>query len=199
MSVEPWARSDASMRSAKEASATPMIWRRTRPGLAIGPSRLNTSGIPTSRRAGAAKRNAGWNRGAKQNPRPTSFTQRATPSGDSSMATPRASRTSAVPHFDEAARAPCLQTGTPAPAVTMAAMVDTLIECDRSPPVPTMSTADARSSSSSGTSSPAASTASSRPDSSSAVSPLMRSATVRAISCAGVAPPDRIVAIAAAA
>ena len=62
-SVEPWARSDASIRSAKRASATPISWRRTRPGLAIGPSRLNTVGMPISRRAGAAKRNAGWKRG----------------------------------------------------------------------------------------------------------------------------------------
>ena len=43
-----------------------------------------------------------------------------------------------------------------------------------------------------------ASTASSNPDSSSAVSPLIRSATTKAISWAGVAPPDRIVAIAVA-
>ena len=71
-SVEPCARSDASMRSAKRALATPISWRRTRPGLAIGPSRLKTVGIPISRRAGAAKRNAGWNRGAKQNPMPAS-------------------------------------------------------------------------------------------------------------------------------
>ena len=79
VSVEPWARSDASMRSAKRASATPITWRRTRPGLAIGPSRLNTVGMPISRRDGAAKRKAGWNRGAKQNPMPASSTQRRTP------------------------------------------------------------------------------------------------------------------------
>ena len=129
------------MRSAKRASATPMTWRRTRPGLAIGPSRLNTVGIPISRRDGAAKRNAGWNRGAKQKPMPASSTQRRTPSGVSSSTTPSASKTSAVPHSDDAPRAPCLHTGTPAPATTMAAIVDTLIECERSPPVPTMSTA----------------------------------------------------------
>ena len=195
-SVEPWARSDASIRSANAGSATPITWRRTRPGLAIGPSRLNTSGTPTSRRAGAANRNAGWNLGAKQNPMPISSIQRRTPSGDSSIATPSASSTSAVPHCDDAARAPCLHTGTPAAAVTIAAIVETLIECERSPPVPTMSTARARTPSSSGTSEAAARTASSRPDSSSAVSPLMRSATEKAINCAGVAPPDRIAPIA---
>ena len=196
-SVDPWARSDASMRSAKRASATPMIWRRTRPGLAIGPSRLNTVGIPISRRDGAAKRNAGWNRGAKQKPIPASSTQRCTPSGVSSSTTPSASSTSAVPHSDDAPRAPCLHTGTPAPATTIAAIVETLIECERSPPVPTTSTARARRSSPSGTSSAAASTASSSPDSSSAVSPLARRATTKPISWAGVALPPRIVAIAA--
>ena len=118
-SVEPWARSDASIRSAKRASATPISWRRTRPGLAIGPSRLNTVGMPISRRDGAAKRNAGWKRGAKQKPMPASSTQRRTPSGDSSRTTPSASSTSAVPHSDDAPRAPCLHTGTPAPATTM--------------------------------------------------------------------------------
>ncbi len=104
-----------------------------------------------------------------------------------------------MPHCDDAPLAPCLHTGTPAAAVTMAAIVDTLIECERSPPVPTMSTARDRSSSPSGTSVAAASTASSSPDSSSAVSPLIRSATEKAISCAGVAPPDRIAPIAVAA
>ena len=152
--------------------------------------------MPISRRAGAAKRNAGWNRGAKQKPMPASSTQRSTPSGDSSMTTPSSSNTSAVPHSDDAPRAPCLHTGTPAPATTMAAIVDTLIECERSPPVPTMSTARPRRSSSSGTSSAAASTASSSPDSSSAVSPLARRATTKPISWAAVARPPRIVAIA---
>ena len=58
-----------------------------------------------------------------------------------------------MPHFDDADRAPCLHTGTPAPATTSAAIVDTLIEWAPSPPVPTMSIACARSSSVSGTSS----------------------------------------------
>ena len=110
---------------------------------------------------GAANRNAGWNFGARQKPMPARSMQRSTPSGDSSMATPSSSSTSAAPHCDEAARAPCLQTGTPAPATTMAAIVLTLIEWLRSPPVPTMSTALDRRSSSSGTSVAASSTASS--------------------------------------
>ena len=120
-----------------------------------------------------------------------------TPSGDSEIATPSSSRTSAVPHFDDAARAPCLHTGTPAAAVTMAAIVDTLIENEWSPPVPTMSTMASRWFSLSGTISAAASTASSSPESSSALSPLARSATTNPISCAGVASPVRIVVMAA--
>ena len=46
-----------------------------------------------------------------------------------------------MPHCDDAPRLPCLQTGTPAPATTSAAIVETLIECERSPPVPTTSIA----------------------------------------------------------
>jgi len=157
---------------------------------------LNTVGTPISRRDGAANRNAGWKRGAKQNPMPASRTHRATSAGASSIATPSASSTSAVPHLDDAARAPCLHTGTPTAAVIRAAMVETLIECDRSPPVPTMSTAPARSDSSSGTRSANASTASSSPEISSAVSPLARRATTKPMSCAGVASPRRIVRIA---
>ena len=48
-------------------------------------------GMPISRRLGAAKRNAGWNLGAKQKPMPACSTQRNTPCGDNSIATPKAS------------------------------------------------------------------------------------------------------------
>ena len=174
-----------------------MTCRRTRPGLAIGPSRLNTVGMPISRRDGPANRNAGWNAGAKQNPMPASAMQCATPSGLNSIATPSASRTSAAPHFDDALRAPCLQTGTPPDATTIADIVETLIECEWSPPVPTMSTAAARTSSSSGTIDACSSTASSSPDISAALSPFARRATTNPINCAGVASPARIVFIAA--
>ena len=51
-----------------------------------------------------AWRIAGWKRGAKQNPIPTSATQRATPAGPRSMVTPSASRTSADPQTDDDAR-----------------------------------------------------------------------------------------------
>ena len=66
--------------------------------------------------------------------------QRATPAGPRSITTPSASRTSAEPAADDAARPPCLHTLAPAPATTSAAMVDTLIDRLRSPPVPQVST-----------------------------------------------------------
>ena len=53
--------------------------------------------------------------------------QRATELGGRAIATPRASSTSAEPVLEEAARPPCLQTGTPAPATTSAAIVETFI------------------------------------------------------------------------
>ncbi len=42
------------------------------------------------------------------------------------MLTPNASSTSALPQNDVAAREPCFATGTPAPAMTKAAAVETL-------------------------------------------------------------------------
>ena len=56
------------------------------------------------------------------------------------MATPKSfKQVGRPPAFDDDARPPCLQTGTPAPATTMAAMVDTLMVPLRSPPVPHVS------------------------------------------------------------
>ena len=57
--VAPCKRKDANIFSATKGFATPMSWRLTRPGLAIGPNKLKTVGTPISRRAGAAKRKAG--------------------------------------------------------------------------------------------------------------------------------------------
>jgi hypothetical protein len=75
-------------------------------------------------------------------------------------------------------------------------MVEMLTVCARSPPVPTTSTAAARTSSVSGTSVALASIVLTRPASSPAVSPLARSAMANAATCAGVADPDMISAIA---
>ncbi len=52
---------------------------------------------------------------------------------------PSDSRTSADPALDDAERLPCLTTGAPAPAATIAAIVEMLTDIDRSPPVPTTS------------------------------------------------------------
>ena len=52
---------------------------------------------------------------------------------------PSASSTSAEPAWDEAERLPCLTTGTPAPAATIAAIVEMFTDIERSPPVPTTS------------------------------------------------------------
>ena len=138
---EPWRRSEASIRSATAGLATPISWRRTRPGLAIGPSRLNTVGMPISRaaRRGEAERRVVARREAEADPGLVD----APPDPDRVELDGDAER---LEHVGRAAlrrraRAPCLHTGTPAPATTMAAMVDTLIEWLRSPPVPTMSMA----------------------------------------------------------
>ncbi len=86
-------------------------------------------------------RNAGWNTGAKQNPIPSSSTHRATAAASREMFTPSASSTSAPPLFDDAARLPCLTTATPEAAMTIDVIVEMFTVCDRSPPVPTTSTA----------------------------------------------------------
>ena len=96
--------------------------------------------MPNSLRTGPANRMAGWKRGAKQKPMPTSSMHRATPFGPRSTTTPRASSTSAAPTADEEARPPCLHTLAPVAATTRAAMVDTLMLRSRSPPVPQVST-----------------------------------------------------------
>ena len=56
------------------------------------------------------------------------------------MFTPRASSKSAAPDLEDDARFPCLTTRAPAAAAMMAAVVEILIVCAPSPPVPTVST-----------------------------------------------------------
>ena len=75
-----------------------------------------------------ACRIAGWKPGAKQKPIPASSTHRATVTGSRSMTTPSASRDRHSRTRTTPARLPCLHTFTPAPATTIAAIVDTLIE-----------------------------------------------------------------------
>ena len=88
-------------------------------------------GTPSSRRR-RRRPERGWKRGAKQNPMPAC---RRIPHtlGVSSIATPSVLQHIGRAALDDAARAPCLHTGAPAPATTMAAIVDTLIECDVAP------------------------------------------------------------------
>src|SRR5699024_9407228 len=89
-------------------------------------------------------------------------------------------------------RLPCLTTGSPAPAITMADIVEIFTVCARSPPVPTMSTM--RPDTDNG--SARAYIASTRPTTSVIVSPLARSATANPAIWAAVALPDRISRIA---
>src|SRR3954454_15234787 len=107
---------------------------------------------------------------------------------------PRRSSTSALPALLDADRLPCLTTVTPAPAATIAAIVEMLTEKDRSPPVPTTSSVRP------GTDNGAACSyiASTRPCISSTVSPLARNATANPAICTGVAAPARISPIAQA-
>ena len=102
---------------------------------------LNIVGTPSSLRAGAAKRIDGWKIGAKQKPMPISSTHLATPTPSKVIAIPKASNRSAEPDLDEAALLPCFTTRAPAAAVIIAAVVEMLIVCAPSPPVPTVSTA----------------------------------------------------------
>ena len=63
----------------------------------------------------------------------------AFPAESVEMFTPSASRQSAVPHLLEAARLPCFATFSPAAAHTIAEIVETFMEFEPSPPVPTIS------------------------------------------------------------
>ena len=59
-------------------------------------------------------------------PMPALSMQRVIASGPRSIRTPSADNTSAAPERDDSARFPCLATGTPQPATTNAAQVETL-------------------------------------------------------------------------
>ena len=185
----PLAASTPSILSAMEASLTPTTWNLARAGLASGPRKLNTVGMPSSRRTGPAKRMAGWNLGAKQNPSPTSSMDRATPAGPRSATAPSASSTSAAPTAEDEARPPCLHTLAPVAATTNEAMVDTLIDCSRSPPVPQVSTRSIPAGSGNGTA--WATMARTNPVISATDSPFDRNATANPAIWAGVASPDR--------
>src|SRR5690348_3629995 len=149
---------------------------------------LNTLRIASSLRGTPAKRNEGWKTGAKRNPMPAPSMQRATPSGCRSIFTPSFSSTSADPHSDDAALLPCLATRTPHAAATMAASVEMLKVASPSPPVPHVS----RSAPSTSIGVATARAVRAKPVSSSAVSPFIRSATMKPAICDGVASPRMI-------
>ncbi len=105
---------------------------------------------------------------------------------------PSSSSTSAVPVFEEAARLPCLTTSAPAPAATIADIVEMLTVIARSAPVPT--TSSTRPGTEMGVA--CSSMPSESPTSSSMVSPLVRSAIANPAICTGVASPESTSSIA---
>ena len=129
------------------------------------------------------------------NPIPASARHRCTPAASRSILTPSASSRSAEPQCDEAARLPCFATGTPAPATTIAAIVEMLNVPLRSPPVPHVSTTGVAATT--GFAKPSAVFES--PSSSSTVSPFVRRAIRNPPIWPGDASPLMITRIASAA
>ena len=144
---------------------------------------------PRNLRGPAACLVAAWCAGAKRNASLASRRQRADSSGDGAGSSPSASMTSCAPDCDDCARLPCLATATPAPATMNAAIVDTLIDREPSPPVPQVSTIASAVEVEVGM---RARIARAAPTTSSTVSPFMRSAASSAPICAGVAWPSMI-------
>ena len=185
-STPRWAKTPA-ITGAIRRSAQPMACAAGLAGFAIGPRKLKLVPTPSSLRAVAACRRAGWKAAAKQKVMPASSATRPTSAAGRSSRMPSCSSTSALPALEDAERLPCLTTVTPAPAATMAAIVEMLTEKERSPPVPT--TSRVRPGTESGVA--AAYIASTRPSISATVSPLARSATAKPAIWAGVASPAR--------
>ncbi len=173
-------------------SAQPMAWACGRAGFASGPRKLKVVPMPSSRRGAAVYRIAGLKTAAKQNVMPASPAISATRATGRSSRMPSFSRTSAEPDIDEADRFPCLTTRAPAPAATIAAIVEMLTEFERSAPVPT--TSSSRPGTEIGV--PREYIASTSPHTSSVVSPLARRATAKPAIWASVASPARISPIA---
>src|SRR3954471_11247201 len=112
-------------------------------------------------------------------------------SGLRSSRAPSASSTAAEPHFEVKERLPCLTTGSPQAAATNAAAVETLIEPEKSPPVPQLS---ANRPAGGGKEGGAPRRALAAPISSSALSPLTRSATKAAAINGSLNEPSTILA-----
>src|SRR6202165_5197049 len=107
--------------AARSGSATQITWRRTPAGLASGPTRFITDGVPSSRRTAPTCFIAGWKLGANRNTTRASLRTRAAAGASRTMRMPSASSTSAEPQREVNERLPCLGTTAPAPAATRAA------------------------------------------------------------------------------
>ncbi len=157
-------------------SETPITWRVAPAGLVNGPRKLNSVRTASSLRTGTTCLMAAWCSGANMKPKPISSMHSAIAAGSSSSCAPSASSRSADPDWPVLERPPCLATAQPAPAATMAAVVDTL-NVGRPPPVPQVSS---RSSRSTTTLRDRSRIVRAKPVSSSTVSPLARSAIRKA-------------------
>ena len=156
---------------------------------------LNTVRTPISRRAFPTKRILLWNDCAKRNEIPTFCMQAEACAGESDIFTPSDSRTSAAPLLLETLRLPCFATLRPVPAITNEEVVEILNEPARSPPVPTISTADFEV----GTMEAFLRIMRAKPVISSVVSPFARRNARKPAICASVAPPDIMISIASSA
>ena len=127
--------------AAHSGANTPVSCRRTRAGLASGPSRLKIVRVPSSTRGPAAWRIEGWWRGANRKAQFAARRISGSRSSGTSTFTPSAASTSAPPVREDSARLPCLATGTPQPATTKVTAVETFSVPAASPPVPQTSIA----------------------------------------------------------
>eukprot|EP00123_Amoebidium_parasiticum_P011830 comp20925_c0_seq1/m.27930 comp20925_c0_seq1/g.27930 ORF comp20925_c0_seq1/g.27930 comp20925_c0_seq1/m.27930 type:complete len:309 (+) comp20925_c0_seq1:380-1306(+) len=139
-SVRPRSSNVSAIRRPIRGEYTPTTIARGRAGLISGPIMLKTVRTPICLRTGARIFIVGWNAWAKRKQKPAPLTMSAHALGGSEITPPRCSSTSALPHCEEADRLPCLATLRPAPAATIAEVVETLNVSWPSPPVPTMST-----------------------------------------------------------
>ena len=138
-------------------------------GFVRGPRTLNIVRMPRERRIGCTRRIAGCINGAKRKTNPVARRQRTASPGASAVGTPSASNTSADPQRLVRLRLPCLAIFAPAAAAISATAVEILNVPLASPPVPQVSTREARSSSLNGKVTAVARMASAKPVNSSAV------------------------------
>ena len=174
--VRPLAANSLAISGAIEIFATPKEVAIGCTGLAKGPRKLKVVGIAKSLRIGATNLIAGWKTGAKKKVIPAFSNTEATCSAERSRRMPSFSSISEEPVLPEADRLPCFRTGIPVAATKTEAMLDMFTVPSKSPPVPTISTASFPVSSLS----ELVSMASTKPESSTTLSPLRRNPTKNA-------------------